>query len=260
MAETLFHYTDIGAVSSILRNKKFWLTHVEFLNDSEELHDGIKHIKECLLHMEKISSFELAEIKSLSFIVSSLGKLFDSQYEANPLFTCSFSRSRNLLSQWRAYGNFALEFNRAAIESDFDLYECLYESNDKELESRRLIDAIHYRLANLSDGSGDDEVDAALEKYFEIVYSVGKFKNVHFSAEKEVRIVRGAGADSISYRARSDYLVPYVEASFNISAVKAIHIGPIADQKLAERSLRCLLKTIGLPDLEIVKSDIPYRS
>lgn len=80
MAETLFHYTDIGAVSSILRNKKFWLTHVEFLNDSEELHDGIKHIKECLLHMERISGFELPEIKSLNFIVSSLGKLFDSQY------------------------------------------------------------------------------------------------------------------------------------------------------------------------------------
>lgn len=260
MAETLFHYTDIGAVSSILRNKKFWLTHVEFLNDSEELHDGIKHIKECLLRMEKISGFELHEIKSLNFIVSSLGKLFDSQYEASPIFTCSFSRSRNLLSQWRAYGNFALEFDRTTIESDFDLYECLYESNDKELEARRLIDAIHHRFANLSDRSSDDEVDAALEKYFEIVYSVGKFKNTHFSAEKEVRIVRGVDADSISYRAKSDYLVPYVEASFNISAVKAIHIGPIADQKLAERSLRCLLKTIGLPDLEIVKSDIPYRS
>ena len=123
-----------------------------------------------------------------------------------------------------------------------------------------MVDAIHHRLANLSDGSSDDEVDAALDKYFEIVYSVGKFKNTHFSAEKEVRIVRGVGADSISYRAKSDYLVPYVEAPFNISAVKAIHIGPIADQKLAERSLRCLLKTIGLPDLEIVKSDIPYRS
>lgn len=260
MTESLFHYTDIAAVSSILQNKTLWLTHAEFLNDSEELHDGVRHIKECLVHMEGVAGFEPDEKKALAFIIKSLSELFDSQFDEDPLYTCSFSRSSNLLSQWRAYGNFALEFDRARIEQDFDLYECLYNSHDKELEARRLIDSIHYRFTGLYGGSSDEMVDAALEKYFEVVRSVGKFKNSHFSAEKEVRIVRGCGSDKISYRARCDYLVPYIEVLFDISSVKAIHIGPIPNQELAERSLRSLIKTIGMPDIEIVKSDIPYRS
>ena len=37
---SLFHYTNVHAVQSILSNKKIWLTDIRYLNDSQELHDG----------------------------------------------------------------------------------------------------------------------------------------------------------------------------------------------------------------------------
>ena len=43
--ESLFHYTDIGAVASIIKNNVLWLTDSQFLNDTQELHDGIAQIQ-----------------------------------------------------------------------------------------------------------------------------------------------------------------------------------------------------------------------
>ena len=41
---SLFHYTDIAAVASIIKNNKLWLTNIGFLNDSQEYHLSLIHI------------------------------------------------------------------------------------------------------------------------------------------------------------------------------------------------------------------------
>jgi hypothetical protein len=42
----LYHYTDLNAVYSILKNNKVWMTDIRYLNDSHGLHDGIKVLAE----------------------------------------------------------------------------------------------------------------------------------------------------------------------------------------------------------------------
>ncbi|MCX2889415.1 DUF2971 domain-containing protein [Pseudomonas sp. DCB_BI] len=176
------------------------------------------------------------------------------------LFVCSFSKSANLLSQWRAYGNFAIEFDRRVLEKTFELHDCIYDDEQKILESRYLIDGAHGRLTDLYSSGDRSRINAALEAHFDAVYGLAKFKNKSFDEEKEVRIISGVGEIELKYRAKNDHLIPYVDIEFNVEAIRAIHIGPVANQDLAEKSLWSLLKTRGLSNVDIVKSDIPFRS
>ena len=40
MKISLYHYTNVDAVYSILQTKKIWLTDVRFLNDTSELQEA----------------------------------------------------------------------------------------------------------------------------------------------------------------------------------------------------------------------------
>ncbi|MNN83975.1 hypothetical protein D3C81_2010850 [compost metagenome] len=65
---------------------------------------------------------------------------------------------------------------------------------------------------------------------------------------------------SVLHRSRGNYLVPYIELPIGSESISAIHIGPIADQSLAERSLKSLLRSCDMGHIPIYKSNIPYRA
>ena len=263
MGESLFHYTDIGAVASIIKSNSLWLTHFGFLNDSQELHDGIDKIQKYLDEMDaKKAELDHAHNSALKFVARVFKSHCEHGYERHPLFTCSFSRANNLLSQWRAYGNFAVEFSREKIEADFDLHECIYVEEQKKAMAKDLVTKAVSYMAKGYITQDEEVIDDALKYYFEIVFGAGKFKNKHFESEQEVRIVSGFSGDvsNIMHRARGDCLIPYMVRNFDPSAIRAIHIGPIADQELAERSLKSLLMAYKAEHILLVRSDIPYRS
>ncbi|SFC56618.1 DUF2971 domain-containing protein [Pseudoalteromonas denitrificans] len=84
MSQLYYHYTDASTALKILTNNELWLTHTKYLNDSNE---GI----DVLIYLERyIKNKEI--LKLLKFI--------DSRTEA---YTCSFSKKKDLLSQWRGY-------------------------------------------------------------------------------------------------------------------------------------------------------------
>lgn len=89
--ETLFHYTDIGAVESIVRLKKLWLTHMEFLNDSMELLEGTERIKQALKLMRAVDSTRgEVELRALKIVEELLVDGLALGYSNNPLFVCLF--------------------------------------------------------------------------------------------------------------------------------------------------------------------------
>lgn len=263
---SLFHYTDIGAVASIIKHKELWLTDVGFMNDSQELFDGISIIKSCfdsfLSDMEDCSGYERDALVTL---VDFFSKQCDFGYDNYPLYSSSFSRANDLLSQWRAYGNFAVEFYDSKLECESsEKFECLYLESDKNNKARELVAKAIECMSSSYVAEHHDVVNTAIGEYFKIVSGVGQFKNIHFAAENEVRIVSwsGFGADKkeVKHRARGNCLIPYIVKSFDVEAIKAIHIGPIADQELAEKSLRSLLRSNDLEHISICRSAIPFRS
>lgn len=260
-SNSLFHYTDIAAIASIVKNKRMWLSNTAFLNDSQELIEGYNVLSAQLdIFIAELKSKEV-EVPRGAWVIKGA---FDSATEAgcdHNIFTCSFSRAANLLSQWRAYGSFAIEFSRSQLERKYNLYECVYNDDEKISKAKSILVEHSDSLSVGLDDDFEDALDVRFEKFLVFMKTAGMFKNKNFGAESEVRIIEaGYHAEEILYRACGDYLVPYIELIVPKESIVSIHIGPIANQALAEASLVSLLRSNDMLNVTIVRSDIPYRS
>lgn len=253
-SESLFHYTDINAVSSILKNRKLWLTNIGYLNDSQEFRDGVSIFSVHVIEAMKSASGERSDLLGKLYQVM---QAFESVADSTNIFTCSFSRAPNLLSQWRAYGNFAIELDSERISSSLPLYKCMYDAEEKNSACAWLENYFITEYPHSAFGGHN-----AMQVLARVLTVLTSFKNFHFSAEQEVRMIAQSDSSNanVLYRVKGDYLVPYVEVNIPVDAVKAIHVGPIANQGLASRSLESFMGTIGLSEVRVVNSDIPYRA
>ncbi|QJP95457.1 DUF2971 domain-containing protein [Pseudomonas fluorescens] len=272
----LFHYTDINAVKSILENEKLWLTDVRFLNDSEELHNGIHALIDYIKHQVKTfpDRHELLGVAAEYVEAGLVGKA-GYGIENRPVFICSFSQAGDLLSQWRAYGSYAIEFSSEAIPHA--LSACVYDDFEKLSQASTVALA---SLMTISDSmlKNDGYLDSdGYEAFSNLVGLAATFKHQSFSEEQEVRIVAGHDLDpeiedglEVSFRTRGNMLIPFVELSAPSKSIRAIHIGPMADQELAYISLKSFVTKLNLDrftkdnnylhDIDIIKSSIPYRA
>ncbi|WP_285355414.1 DUF2971 domain-containing protein [Pseudomonas sp. lyk4-R2A-10] len=257
---SLFHYTDIHAIQSILTNREFWFTHINFMNDKEELKTGLAEIVDWLEIYELVGYPDASKNRAFDFINGLIRDSTALQDSGYALFSCSFSCSGDSLSQWRAYGKFAIELERSVLRDGFELYDCVYTKEEKYAAAHQLGNGVLEKIAG--DISADGTVGPnGLSEYGRLLVEAAKFKNAHFAEEQEVRAVLPEDLNSdVSFRVKSDYLVPYVKKTFDIKAIKAIHVGPTPNQELSQRSIETLLKTLGLADIPVIASRIPFRS
>jgi hypothetical protein len=100
---------------------------------------------------------------------------------------------------------------------------------------------------------------------------VNQFKHHSFREENEIRLIRLKSSfdKDIQYRARGDYVLPYLRVKFLLEHVKAIHIGPMRHQDLAVISMRSFIHNFEMKrrevhergdfKIQIIPSAIPYR-
>lgn len=252
-ADSLYHYTDIGAIASIVKNKMLWLSNTAFQNDSQEMLEGYAFLQKRI----EIYKDYLDDKDSRRSVWVLEGVLSAVEYikHSHITYTCSFSRAPDLLSQWRAYGSFAVEFSRSALSEEYALYDCLYESDMKVKKADKVLN--DYFVANK--GESRDAPTRSLTALRSLMEAMATFKSQHFEAEHEVRMIE-TGVTEVLHRARGTYLIPYVQLGFSVDAIKSIHIGPVANPDLTEASIRSLLISCGLRDVPVVQSRIPYRS
>lgn len=273
MSESLFHYTDVGAVKAILENRELWLTDLRFLNDAQELNDGVVFISDAL-RKEREDFIERDEYfdDSIALLTSSFDDHISIWIDDEPTFVCSFSEAGNQLSQWRAYGGYAIEFDREALSSDLELFDCVYDRTKKiEIAEDMVSHAIHGLAADfrLYDGAaGPDSLDFLSS----LIRTASIFKNDSFYEEREVRCVVDLSIPhkNLRFRQKGNLLIPYTIANFSLECVKAIHIGPMRDQDLAYTSMNALVSSLLQSfvanggsiehEIAIVKSEIPYRA
>ena len=91
---TLYHYTSLEALVSIVRSKRLRASSIRFLNDTSELQRFTKDVV-AILHQRIPSLGNVSEINDLIVQTKSLLK--------HSFFVASFSEKSDLLSQWRAY-------------------------------------------------------------------------------------------------------------------------------------------------------------
>jgi len=271
----LFHYTDVYAVKSIVENGKMWLTDSRFLNDSQEMHDGVERIINYLEHQKKHFShrYECLELAA-GYLAQDLGLGPYFKSERRPVYVCSFSEQRDLLSQWRAYGSYAIEFE--SDEIPLPVKPCVYDADEKNTQAaHEALSALEIVASEMS----DDGLCGApsFEAVANLVSLAATFKDSSFSEEREVRLILGHDKDpmfdqrlKVQFRAKSNYLIPYVEQEIPIKAIKAIHVGPMRDQDLAFTSMSAFVQSQALSEsiyaerkqhcVKVIKSSIPYRA
>ena len=198
--DIIFHYTSRSVLKSILENKELWLSHYSSMNDVTELEHSfglLWYAMEC--HFCHLPSLELYNSVRQAFM-SDLG-----------IYLTSFSRSPNLLSQWRSYASedgvsigFSAQLFAGKNYPDVNLVldEVIY---DEALQLERL-EPLAIEFAEIINRLGDDlpDLQRELEKSRVRFCRVAAFlKNGGFAEEKEVRLIAfGNGAPRHSREGR----------------------------------------------------------
>jgi hypothetical protein len=99
-------------------------------------------------------------------------------------YMASFSWKKDLLEQWRAYGNFCIGFDakKLAVKRRVFLYSCLYTEND----IRRWV----LKKEKIDEWKGLADDEEKRNGAYNLFYVASmKYKNKHFKSEKEIRLI-----------------------------------------------------------------------
>ncbi|GED73319.1 hypothetical protein PFL02_01690 [Pseudomonas fluorescens] len=249
------------------------MSDIRFLNDSQEMNDGVKYVVDVL--RADVPDFQLDEkftAAATEFLIETFDDHVSKYMDDEPTFVCSFSEAGNQLSQWRAYGSYAIEFDRTIMESELDLFQCLYDEAEKKAYASEMVhDAIQGLAADLIKSNGVFGSDFMNYSSL-LVRTASIFKDESFYEEREVRCAIDVALPTteLKFRCKGGVLIPYVVVNFPLEAIKAIHIGPMRDQELAFTSMKALVSMIThsfptesdapVPEIQIVMSKIPFRA
>lgn len=249
------HYTDLSAATSILLNRKIWLTEIRYLNDTEEFFEGANKILERL----KITNIEKNDAR-IKKIIDIFSEFSNGEFGDKLIFTCSFSKSLDTLSQWRAYGLYAIEFYDSALDSfDCSNYECIYDDWGPYNHVNKIVDNIWTEVNTLT----PEDIDHTSELINILIRGSLIFKNRGFNEENEHRAfkilnIRDA---NIKYRIKDNTFIPYIEIDIPKNIELRVRVGPLNDQEMAVQALGIFLKNKNLEHVEqdVQYSSIPYR-
>lgn len=202
-----YHYTSVVTCSSMLQSQSLWLTDHRFLNDKHELSSALRRFSE---------HFSEAEQKALESALHTHS--WDHHY-----CVFSLSKSAEILSQWRAYGDdgrgVAIGFYPPALKwAGLDLFECLYEDHEKYIGAlakkykklvREAAEAAAMRPPTIYEWSRENA-----KPIQQLIRSLVLLKNPAFREEQEVRGIHSPRREEMLFRTTSNSLVPYSKVIF----------------------------------------------
>jgi len=283
--EGFYHYTTLSASEKILSlneeksnfavNKNNFITlhasHFLFLNDGEELLDGLRNIVDEM--KKKREKLEICEPVIDSSIIKRL-KYYEEQFESicpeniftapNHFIICFCTRG-NLLTQWEWYGK------ECGIAIEFDLLNCEYdgiykfaEGNPNKPHSTQPYQVVYKnekkqqaikRLMKIKLTSPKDVDSFAMKS----IATASFMKHAGFEDEHEMRLMfsplfhqsRETPRDSLSrikYHEAAGIIKPYIDVNVkhknkNALPIKSITVGPGHNQNLVFNAIMKLIQT-----------------
>ena len=238
----LYHYTDLDAISSIIKNREIWLFDAANLNDTSE---GMVLYKKLI---------EIADSKQVR----------NNIIEAHTLLTqntyiSSFSIFGNLLTLWRGYGKIAIGFDYLELRSGYLIEDkngedyvtsglitpiCDY-LNKKQIEEYAKSVVARYKTSAIQDVR---QLLALGQLYFGV-------KHPAFLDEREARIV------CYLYDRKPfthDNGKKYITYKFHKQAIKRIVFGPSASEDMIDKVSQQISTDNDLRHVKLYKSTIPF--
>lgn len=269
----VYHYTDAKGLLGIIENNRLWASDVSFLNDPSETRFFPDFLFSTMENRKGGITDQQQEIIHLL-----KGKLTSSRPTFQTL-CISLSRSGDLLSQWRGYGNFgngyAVEFKNSLglVHPQLGLfYDVCYGDTDITDFSNDLLCIMDEAFVKW----GDDLID----DWARVIQALAiGFKDSSYAEEKESRIVVNYSGNTdrgpdfsreapLCFRTRGSDIVPYIPLSLGLMmegeptpklAIQRIIAGPGVDFELNYHSITQLLQKNGYEDVAVEKSAIPFR-
>jgi hypothetical protein len=272
---SLHHYASQDGIRGIVGERELWATNIEFLNDMSEFNHGLEIINKV------IAARRSRKVKEeQSFFEWHDGSL--ARIESENVFVISFSQEHDLLSQWRGYTpinrGFSIEFcpanlEKTAWETDrMVLVKCVYTDDEKEELIQSLIDRYlrEWVASARLDDDGKEWVTPAIADSFGVrmAFAAAAMKDFSFSEEREWRLIKAnPDKNRIRFRNGDSFLIPYIALNWNpngtvstATPIRSVTVGPCPNQELSMKSLKKLLASHDLEDVEIHQSSIPYRT
>lgn len=264
----LYHYTSQKGLIGILENQNVWMTNILYLNDSSEFTHTIDLVKSELRKrkedLEKRGLPLIPNEKNLFDRYNTVERVLDIFLSemVTESYVFSLSTKGNDLNQWRGYcpkeGGFSVQFDTMKLSSIIDnlgkskkyvIKKCIYDERKKIELVKSLVDKI-----------GDDKKTF----YTELVDISSYIKHESFQDEQEYRIIYHKEPDEKKYRVGNSMIIPYIERILldddDKLPISKIIVGPTPHPELSKYSVESLLKSKGYDNIEVEKSNIPYRS
>ncbi|MAC82670.1 MAG: hypothetical protein CL624_00900 [Arcobacter sp.] len=239
--KTLYHYTSIEGLNSILNNRSVWASDCRFLNDTNELKVAFDSF---------LGNYSGIEFEALRMGLHSFGY---THYHC----VLSLSKSPKILSQWRAYGDdgkgacigFKPKYiHRMHKEINKNIVDCVYSDHDdfiKSLTSKYQQEIDEVVLIYKKEPAINlffSKIEKRPDLLDGLISELLRVKNISFVEECETRVVMHVPKDIMKTRVSNGLIIPYFEhkllededASFMFCIVPEIWLGPKSDRRNEE--------------------------
>ena len=287
--EPLYHYTDASGLKGIVESQQIWFTSHRYLNDPSELILGIDAAQEAIAIVKAERSARVGVFCDILANLFNIGNITKSlEY-----LVASFSRERDDLGQWRAYGCNGHGFALGLASHLFRVEEQKPDQKPNEVTvvypieyGRNRARERHYEVVTKAADIFEDTVNkhedlmqnravgiAFIENYAmevfadEMIFTCLTSKHEAYAHEREVRLMM-LGLHTklkpyIETRIKNGGLVAFVKHAMPIKepgSIVEVVVGPSAGVD-TEHAVRSLLNSAGIgPTVPIRHSDIPYRA
>ena len=272
----LYYYTTTETMRDIITTGNIYATNVGYLNDSDEYINGLREIRSLL---DAAGEFGFSKLESDAKNLATQAAYQKIKAQASDIYSISFSRASDLLSQWHMYAKesgvqIKMRFDDSEEYKYFSQSKPNKESETKREEKILKTNELYY-LTKIGMPSDEyRETGKKVLKEFESLFTddaemisawkmLAPFiKNYGFRQEQEVRIIFLASKHQlpVGYRNDRGVLKPYLD----IEAVEGwpvceIMVGPGRNQNQVFQSIchfleHTSLKIKRLSDAELVKS------
>lgn len=189
--------------------------------------------------------------------------------ETRSMFIASFTKTRDNLRQWMAYGrpnsSYSIGFDPNVLAEKSLSYtdELIYKFKEVDYELDTMIEPVLNRGFIESTIKGSS-LSAYLKKMVnELMFGCCLIKRKEFKDENESRMVfqtkeiEGTYSGT-NFRNLGGVVAPYIEVPIPLNAIREIIIGPTLSKDLAEKGVKKMLRQMGL-DCKVKHSDCTLR-
>jgi len=265
----IYHYTTSVGLKGIIENNCLWATNLSYVNDSKELSVGLDVYKQVSKKLCRKLKIEPAKKILNSFIHRLNQKNMSSRY------ACCFTVNSDQLSQWRGYGlngqGYSIGFETNGLIGNLEPYaepsRIIYDLETQKVYAEFHIEQLLNSILKAIESTQLNPVDylndftSILEQ--EAEFTILGFKHTGFSEESENRFhLSNPGKEQVLILEKNGILIPYVELKMHKGLklpVRRVTIGPTADYERAKKGVEFLLEKNGFPNVEVLKSEIPFH-